>query len=171
MNRISTFAAIVFASILGIGVQNAEAQTRFGYINSQRILAEAPGTAAAQSEFEGAMEAFRLELEQLETELTTLQDNYQRQQGTLTAAQRQAQEQEIQQMFMAYQQRRQELEQTAQQRQAALVQPIMQRISEVIEEIRDEGNYSMIFDASAGSMITADPSLDLTPQVLERLGS
>lgn len=157
--------------MLLLGVTGAEAQARFGYINSQQILAEAPGTAAAQSEFETAMTTYRQELEQLEQELATLQENYQRQQATLTAAQRETQEQEIQQKIVQYQQRRQELEQTAQRRQAELVQPIMEQISEVIEEIRQEGNYSMIFDASAGSLITADPALDLTQQVLERLGS
>ena len=69
----------------------------------------------------------------------------------------------------ALSERRTELEETAQQRQSELVGPIMNRILEVTEQIRQEGSYAMIFDASAGAMVTADPSLDLTAQVLERL--
>ena len=171
MSRINVGIGALLAIFMLFGAGDASAQMKFGYINSQRIMAEAPGTVAAQAEFENVMGEYRQELEQIETELGTMQDDFERQQATLTAAVRQQRQQEIQQQFMAYQQRRQELEQQAQQRQAELVQPIMAQIAEVIEEIRADGGYSMIFDAAAGSMITADPSLDLTDQVLERLGS
>lgn len=171
MNRILVGLTVALG-FLTAGVSSAEAQAgRFGYINSQRIMAEAPGTSEAQTQFESVMAEARNELERLETELQTLQDNFERQQSTLTAAVRQERQQEIQQRFMAYQQRRQELEQQAQQRQAELVQPIMERIQTVIETIRSEGNYAMIFDTASGALITADPSLDLTQQVLERLAA
>jgi outer membrane protein len=170
MNRFVVGIAALVA-LLGTGVAEAEAQgaQRLGYINSQRIMAEAPGTSEAQTAFERDMETYRAELERLETELDTLQQSLERQQATLSAAARQERQQEIQQRFMAYQQRQAELEQQAQQRQAELVSPIMQRISVVIEEIRVEGGYALIFDAATGALITADPALDLTDQVLERL--
>jgi outer membrane protein len=158
------------ATMLVSGATTIEAQaTRLGYIDSQRILVEAPGTTEAQRAFEQDMERFRTELERMEDELETLQDNFERQQGTLSAAVRQERQQEMQQKFIEYQQRRMELEETAQQRQAELVGPIMQRVMEVIEDVRREGNYALIFDTAAGAIITADPGLDLTDQVLERL--
>lgn len=164
--------AAVVALLVTAGMGSASAQTpKYAYINSQRILAEAPGTSEAQDEFESSMEQYREQLESLEAELQTLQDNLERQQSTLTATVRQERQQEIQQKFMAYQQRRQELEQQAQQRQAQLVEPIMRRIQTVIEQIRTEGNYSMIFDGAAGAIITADPALDLTDEVLQRLAA
>ncbi len=148
----------------------AQQQTmRFAYINSQRILAQAPGAADAQRAFEQDMARFRSEVETLGRDLERLQGDFERQQATLSPTARQQRQQEMQQRFQTYQQRVAELEQTAQRRQAELVEPIMQRISEVIEQIRAEGNYAMIFDASAGSLITADPALDLTDRVLERL--
>ena len=45
----------------------------------------------------------------------------------------------------------------------------MDRISDVIEQIREEGNYALILDVAAGSIISADPSLDLTEEVIRRL--
>ncbi len=147
----------------------AQQPTRFAYINSQRILAQAPGASEAQQSFEQDMARYRTEVENLGRELEQMQSEFERQQGTLTPAVRQQRQQEMQQRFQTYQQRVSELEQTAQRRQAELVEPIMKRISEVIEQIRTEGNYAMIFDASAGSLITADPSLDLTERVLARL--
>ena len=58
-----------------------------------------------------------------------------------------------------------------QQRQAELIQPIMEEVTSVIEALREEGNYSLILDAGAGSIISADPSLDLTQEVISRLES
>jgi outer membrane protein len=157
-------------AVLLFGAGQAEAQTvRFGYINSQRILAQAPGAQEAQRQFEQDMTRFRTQVDSLGRSLEQAQQQFERQQSTLSADARQQRQQQLQQQFGAYQQRVGELEETAQRRQAELVSPIMQRISQVIEQIRTEGNYAMIFDASAGSLITADPSLDLTEQVLQRL--
>ncbi len=164
-----------FAAAIGITVLAtvpAEAQSgRLGYVNLQRVLAEAPGTADAQAAFERDMLMYRAELERLETELETLQDNFDRQQGTMTAAVREERQLEMQQKFFAYQQRQVELEETAQQRQSELVGPIMERIMSVTEQVRQEGSYAMIFDAAAGALVTADPTLDVTEQVLQRLRS
>jgi outer membrane protein len=148
--------------------QQAQA-TRFAFVNTQRVIAEAPGTSEAQQAFDADLQRFRTELERLEGEIETLQANFERQQSTLSAAVRQERQQELQQRFMAYQQRRAQLEETAQRRQAELVEPIMVRISETIEQIRVEGGYAMIFDVSAGAVITADPALDLTERVLAAL--
>lgn len=67
------------------------------------------------------------------------------------------------------QQRAMQLEDQAAKRQNELVEPVMRKIQEVIDSIRDEGKYAMIFDVAAGGVIAADPSLDLTDQVLARL--
>ncbi|HET7274294.1 MAG TPA: OmpH family outer membrane protein [Longimicrobiaceae bacterium] len=150
---------------------NAQAGAKLAYINSQKILAEAPGAAAAQATFESDMETYRAEIETMGAELEALRADYERQQATLSEEAKLAKQQEIQQKFTEYQQRVAELEQTAQRRQAELVSPIMQEISAVIEQIRTEGGYAMIFDAAAGTLITADPALDLTATVLARLQS
>lgn len=168
------FLPIGLAALSGLmlaAVAPAQAQqgAKLGYINSQQILAQAPGTTEAQKAFEGDMARYRAQVDSLEKTLETAQQDYQRQQATLSEQAKRERQQQLQQQFAQYQQRVAELEQVAQRRQAELVQPIMKRISEVIEVIRKEGNYAMIFDAAAGGMITADPALDLTDRVLERL--
>ncbi|NIQ59380.1 MAG: OmpH family outer membrane protein, partial [Gammaproteobacteria bacterium] len=60
-------------------------------------------------------------------------------------------------------------EQQAQARQQELMQPIMAKIERVLEEIREEQGYIMIFDAASSGLIAADPTLDLTSEVLQRL--
>ena len=170
MNRYTSGLLTALSALTLLGATTIEAQAgRLAYIDSQRILAEAPGTSDAQRAFEQDMERYRAELAGLETELETMQDNFERQQAMLSATVRQERQVELQQKFMAYQQRQTELEETAQQRQAELVGPIMERIMTVIEDIRREGSYAVIFDAAAGGFAAADPELDLTDQVVQRL--
>ena len=69
----------------------------------------------------------------------------------------------------AYEQRRLQIEQAAAQRQQELVQPIMETINRVIQELREEENYTFIFDVSAGGLIAADEAYDLTDEVIARI--
>jgi Skp family chaperone for outer membrane proteins len=45
----------------------------------------------------------------------------------------------------------------------------MDKVNTVIETIRAEGDYHLILDLAAGSIVAADPSLDLTQEVIARL--
>ena len=51
------------------------------------------------------------------------------------------------------------------------MQPILQRINKIINDLRAENGYAMVFDAQAngGSVVAADKNLDITDQVIARL--
>ena len=152
------------------GAASAEAQTlKIGYINSQQILANAPGAAEANAAFQSDLAAFEAEAQQLQDELIGMQQQLEQQQLTLSPEAKRNREQQIAQRAQEAQARMAELDQEANTRRAELVQPVMDRISEVIEQIREEGNYALILDTASGSIIAADPALDLTDEVIRRL--
>lgn len=160
--------ALIFALVAGA----AEAQTlKIGYINSQEILASAPGAREAQQAFEREMQAYTNEAQQLQDELTRMQQQLAQQELTLSPEAKRNRQQQIQQKAQEAQARMQQMDQLAAQRRAELVQPVMDKITEVIEAMREEGNYALILDVAAGSIIAADPSLDLTAEVLRRLNA
>jgi outer membrane protein len=171
MKRFLIVGSSLLVAIFAVGTTNASAQAqKYGFINSSQIVAQAPGAAEARQSLEAEMQGYRTELDKLEAQLDSLQTTYERQQASLSATARQQRQQELQQKFAAYQQRAAELQQTAQRREQELVAPIMQRIGGVIEEVRKEGGYALIFDAAAaGVIVAADPALDLTEQVLAKL--
>lgn len=167
MRRI-TLAVFALATALAAG--SAEAQTlKIAYINSQEMLANAPGAREAQQAFERDMQGFDREAEQLEAELTRMQQQLAQQELTLSPDAKRNRQQQIQQKAQEAQTRMQEMDRLAATRRAELMQPIMDRITEVIEAVREEGGYALILDVAAGSIISADPSLDLTQEVLRRL--
>ncbi|MEX0980032.1 MAG: OmpH family outer membrane protein [Gemmatimonadota bacterium] len=169
MRRSTLIPAGFLFLVLLLGVE-AQAQTapRFAYIDSEAILQEAPGAQEAQQAFEQDMNRFREEVQGLAQELQELITRFESQ-TMMSPEARGRREQEIREKQQQYQQRIEELENQAAARQAELVEPIMDRITQVIETLRAEGNYSIIFDAASRSFIAADPELDLTAEVLRRL--
>lgn len=166
--RRTSFALLALTFLLSAGA--VEAQTlKIAYINSQEILVNAPGAEAAQAQFDQEMQGYQAEIAQLETELQNMETALQQQQLTLSPEARTNREQALQAKFQQYQQRSSQLQELANQRRAALIQPVMDNITSVIEQMREEGAYSFILDAAAGAIVSADPALDLTQQVITRL--
>ena len=121
--------------------------------------------------FERDMERYTNEAQQLQDELTRMQQQLAQQELTLSPEAKRNRQQQIQQKAQDAQSRMAEMDQLAAARRAELVQPVMDKITEVIEAMREEGSYSLILDVAAGSIIAADPSLDLTQEVLRRLNT
>lgn len=151
----------------------ADAQTapKIGFIDSRAIIAQAPGAQEAQKAFEQDMARYQAELQKLEQELKTQLDSYEKQQVTLSPDARRQRQEELRTKQMAYTQRAEQLEQQAADRQAELVEPIMARINTVISQIRENEGYALIFDVAGGAVVAADPALNLTDEVLRRLGA
>lgn len=164
----------IAALVLPLGALAAQAVTsvpKIGFINSQAVLQAAPGRAEAVQQLERELGQYRQQVQRMGDSLNVLVADYNRQEVTLSPAARETRQKAIQEREAAYRERTQRLEEQAQQRQVAIMQPIMERIQKIIEDIRMEDGYSMIFDAASanGVIVAADKNLDLTERVISRL--
>jgi len=171
--RVLIRAASIALVGLVAGVSSTEAQTvpKLAYLNSQLILAEAPGRLEAQAQFEREMGTFRQRVQLMGDSLNALMADYNKQEVVLSPAAREQKQKSIREREEAYQKRTQQMQQQAEQRNVELMQPIMEQIQKIIDEIRAEENYTIIFDvgASGGGVVAADRNLDVTPRVIARL--
>ena len=165
------FAVLMLLAGLAFAPATPAAAQKVGFVRSQRILTSLPAIDSVRKTLDAEAGRYRAQLDTLETAITKLNEDLSRQQATLSADAKTQRQQAIQTQFAAYQQRAGQVQETMTRREAELMQPVMKRIGDVIEAIRKEGSYAMIFDASAqGVIVTADSTLDLTDQVLRRLG-
>jgi outer membrane protein len=171
-------AGITRAGALALGflvlvAATATAQTpvKIGYIKSQTILAGAPGRAAAETQFEKEMTTYRAQVQRMGDSLNALIADYNKQEVSLSPQAKETRQKDIRAKEEEYQRRTQELQQQVRAREAELVRPIMEQINKIIDELRAEEGYSMIFDAEnqSGVLVAADKNLDLTDKVLVRL--
>jgi outer membrane protein len=143
---------------------------KIAYIDSRRLLAEAPGAQGARDQIQQEMAAFQAQVQVLQDSLNAMIDDYQRKSVLLSPEEKKKQEDAIVQRRDALQQRVQGIDAQAQQRQNELMAPVMNRIQEVIDAVRIEGGYSIIFDAAQG-IVSADSTLDMTAAVLARMNA
>jgi len=144
---------------------------KIAYINSAQILAQAPGRAEAEAQFEKEVGAYREQLSRMNDSLNALAAAFDRDAPKLDSVIRETRGKAIRDREAAYQSRARMLDSTMQDRQAQLVKPIMERVQKVIETIRAEDGYAFIFDVGSQTsvVVAADKNLDLTDKVLARL--
>ena len=171
MRSLSRAAVVALAALLAPVAAHAQQSVKLAYINSQQILAQAPGRAEAEAQYEKEATGYRQQVQRMGDSLNALVAAYDKDAVTLSPAAKETRQKTIRDREASYQQRAQELEQKMNQRQAELVQPIMDKVQQVINEIRAEEGYTMIFDAAAASpvLVAADKNLDITDKVLARL--
>ena len=89
----------------------------------------------------------------------------------LSPAARQTKQKDLQSMQQRMAQRQQALQDSAQAKEDELMEPLRGRINSIIQGIRAENNFSLIIDADAGGgfLLAADPALNITARVLQRL--
>jgi outer membrane protein len=144
---------------------------KIAYVNLQEVLQRTPGYTAAESTYQKEVEGYRTELQKLQTQLDSAVQAFDQQSIALSPAARATKQRDLQALQQRMEQRSNELQDRARQRDQELMAPIRARVNSVIQGIRAELNYSLILDADAGGgfVLAADPALNITARVLQRL--
>jgi outer membrane protein len=144
---------------------------KIAYVNPQALFANAPGRAQAESAFVKETESYRAELGRMSDALNAMVSAYQKEEVRLTAADKERRQRAIGLKEDSLRGRQQQLEQQANQRQSELMAPIMEAVRKVLEDIRAEDGYAVIFSSEPGAspILAADKNLDITDRVVARL--
>jgi outer membrane protein len=166
----ATSLAVVLI-VIAAGSAAAQAAPKFGYVNSAKILADAPGRAEAEAQFNTEVKAYQAQLQRMSDSLQLLAANFDKEAPKLDSVTRETRASSIRTKEADYQKRAQSLDQQMQSRQAELVRPLMEQLQKIIEQVRTEDNYAMIFDVGSQTsiIVAADKSLDITDKVMARL--
>jgi outer membrane protein len=169
----STFRAtsLTLALVVSAGVTRAQGPMKFAYIDSRLVLAQAPGRAEAEAQFDREMSAYRQQVKRMGDSLNALVAEYTKQEITLSPAAKESRQKAIQTKEAEYQDRTKQLQDQAQQRELELMQPVMQQVQKILDDVRNEEGYTFIFDVGAGApvIVAADKNLDITDKVIARV--
>jgi outer membrane protein len=170
---VRTTFALLALTVAATGAAVAQQGLSIVYLDSDRLGAEAPSLQAARQQMETEMARLEsqaeVELAPLQQEFQRLVQEFQQQQGMMTPERRQEQQQMLTQKQQELQRKGEEFERQAQAKQNEILSPALERINVVIDQLRQERGYSFILDTAAGAVISADPGLDITEEVLRRL--
>ena len=147
---------------------------KFALIDMEYILENIPAYQKANNELELASQQYQKAVEAKMKEAEALYTAYQKASATLSATQRTQKEEAI----IAKEKEAAELRQKyfgpegeMAQKEEALIAPIQNQIYEAVKQISQQRGYDAVIDrASATSVIFASPRIDISNEVLSKLG-
>ncbi len=168
MKRIILSAVVMLTCLL-----TAQAQ-RFALVDMEFILQQIPAYQQAGQQLEKLGQQWQREVEARSAEAKTLYEAYQQSAASLTAAQRSAKEDAI----VAKEREAAELrkryfgpEGELAKKREELMEPIQNAVYEAVKQLAVQRGYDAVIDrASAQSMIFASPKIDISNEVLAKMG-
>lgn len=161
-----TGVLFIFALFCTVALQ----AQKFGYINSQALMAELPKVKQADSE----MEAYQKQLQKKGQDMvaafqTKVQDLQKRVgEGTVPPKQQEEEEKKLEeerQKILAFEE---EMVQQLQAKRDTLLKPILDEFNAAVKAVATENGYTYIFDQ--GILLYFDAALDVAPLVKKKMG-
>ena len=158
---------IIFAGIALLSfAAGAQADSKIGAINIQRILAEAPQSARAKKKIEKDFESRDQDLARIAKQLKAMQENIDKNAVTMAEAERRTKEREFGDLNREFQRKQREFREDLSQRQNEEMAAIFGRVNKVVKQIAEAEKYDIIFQEAA----YINPRIDITDKVIKALG-
>lgn len=162
--------SILFLSFLFATV--AVSAQKFGFMNSAAIMTEIPEVKQAESNLKAYQEQLTKQGQQ---KVEALQAKYadlakKEKQGEIAPKALQEQAEKLKAEEEELGKLEQDMQVQMAQKREALLQPILDKINKAIQDVAKENSYTYVFDASAGMLLYADESTDISNLVRTKLG-
>lgn len=168
-NAIKLFVLVAF-TIAAMGV-SAQTAVKLGHIESQRLIQAMPEWAEAQKKFQAQQDEVEKELTTLQEQFQTKMQDYATSSKTYSDVVRTSKEQELQELRIRIQRFQETAMNELDKTQQDLMQPITEKAMNAIREVAKENGFTYIFDLNAGPILyTSETSLDILPLVKKKLG-
>ena len=147
---------------------------KFALVDMEYILGKVPAYEVANNQLEQLSQRWQKEVENIGREAETMYNNYKSQMPFLTDDQKKKQEEDI----VAKEKEAAELrnkyfgpEGELYKKRQQLMKPIQDDVYNAIKKVSEERGYMCVFDrASSADIIFASPRIDISNEVLSKLG-
>jgi outer membrane protein len=163
---------IILCAICAIcGFTAANAQAKFGHVNTQEIIQAMPEYTAAKADIDKLTAQYEADLKSMQDELQKKADAFDKEQATLPENIKQRRQTELQEMYQKIQQSYQDNQQALQKASSEKMQAITAKVLDAIKAVGQAGDFVIINEINAGiPYISTTLSTDVTAQVKTKLG-
>lgn len=164
---------IMLMLVMAVVAITANAQ-KFALMDMEYILKNIPAYERANEQLNQVSKKWQAEVEAINTEATTMYKNYQNEVVFLSQEQKKAKQEQIMQKEKEAADLKKKYfgpEGELFKKRESLMSPIQEEIYNAVKEISDLRGYSLVLDrASDTSIIFGSPKIDISNEVLEKLG-
>ena len=157
----STLAALVLAAF----AQTAAAEVKVGFVNSDRVMKEAPPAKKAQQKLEKEFEKRDQELQRIARDLKSMQEDLERNGPTMGDSDRRNKERSFNELNRDFQRKQREFREDLNQRRNEELASVLDKANRSVKEIAEQENYDIIFQEA----VYANPRIDITDKVIKTL--
>lgn len=160
------FVGMVLAtSLLGSGAVLAD--TKIGFVNTERLLREAPLSIAAQKRLEKEFSGREQELQKMAKQARDVQTQLDKEGVTMSETERKNKERELVNLNREFQRQSREFREDLNLRRNEELGQLQERARKVIVDIAKSEKYDIIIEQAA---VYVDPKSDITDRVMKALG-
>jgi len=163
---------VLIAAIFGFTVM-VQAQ-KMAYIDTEYIMENIPAYKAAQNQLDQVSSQYQKELESIHAEIEQMYKDFQAESVLLSDDMKRKREDVIITKEKEYKQLQKKYfgpNGDLFKKRQGLVKPIQDDVFTAVQDISNEGNYSIVFDKAGGTtLFFTNPKFDLSDQVLQKLG-
>ena len=162
---------IILCAICAIcGFTTANAQAKFGHVNTQEVIQAMPEYNKAKTEIDALQAQYEADLKSMQDELQKKGEAFEKEQASLPENIKQRRQTELQEMYQKIQQSYQDNQQALQKASSEKMQAIQAKVMEAINAIGKDGGYVYIMELGSQLYISTTLSTDVTAQVKAKLG-
>ena len=144
----------------------ALAEGKIGFVNSQKILNDAPQAARAKKKIEKDFEKRDQDLQRIAKQLQGMQENLDKNAVTMAETERRTKEREFGDLSREFERKRREFREDLSQRQNEEMAAIFERVNKIVKQLAEAEKYDIIFQEAA----YVNPRIDITDKVIKALG-
>ncbi|MBT3174406.1 MAG: OmpH family outer membrane protein [Lentimicrobiaceae bacterium] len=170
MKSLKKVIAVLSLIVMITGFASAQTGAKFGYIDSNEILAMMPETDSLQNELKAYADYLDEQMSTMAMEYQTKVTDYQENYNTMSDLIRQTKEKEITDLQARIQAFQQSADQDLGAKQAELFNPLIDKVKVAITEVARENGYNYIFDVGTGALVFYETGDNIIPLVKTKLG-
>lgn len=145
----------------------AQQSTKIGFVNTERILRDAPPAKSAQQKLEQEFGRREKELQDMGTRLRSLGERLDRDASVMSDADRLRRQREYSDLEKDFQRRQREFREDLNQRRNEELAQVIDQVNRAIKQIAEQESYDLILQEA----VVASPRIDITDKVLRALAN
>ncbi|MFO8130347.1 MAG: OmpH family outer membrane protein [Bacteroidales bacterium] len=161
---------ILFASMALAMPGQAQSNAKFGYVDSNELLALMPEKDSVEVRLREYQAYLEEQIQEMFNEYESKVNAYRANQSTMSNIIKQTREREIADLEERITQFQQTAEADFQNKQAELYNPLIEKARRAIKEVAEEHGYTYIFDVSVGSLLYWEKGENVLPLVKKEMG-
>ncbi|THF63467.1 OmpH family outer membrane protein [Pseudothauera rhizosphaerae] len=157
--------SVLAAALLGLAAQSAMAESKIGFVNSDRVMREAAPAVRAQQRLEKEFERRDQELQRMAADLQAMQEELERSGLTMAESDRRNKERAFNDLNRDFQRKQREFREDLNQRRNEELATVLDKANAAVKRIAENENFDIIFQEA----VYASPRIDITDKVIKAL--